>query len=97
MQVSQKLKSAKIKSMYDLNITEFKFFMAISAQSWKVDKIDWKLDCKENMELHKKLEKNGLIKNVKMINNKNISADLTDDGIELYDAIVKVMHFNITK
>lgn len=92
--VTRKLRNAKIESVKNLTINELRFFLCIAAQSWKVKKIDWTLSKEHNIEFHKQLETNGLYK-IKSIDNDNVDGELTKNGIELYDAIIQVLFESI--
>ena len=94
IQIKEKLRSAKIDSVYNLTSHELKFFLAIASQSWKVKSINWGLSESDNIDLHKKLELNGLYKIIKT-NGGNVDGTMTKEGIELYDVIIEVIHNNI--
>lgn len=100
IKLRKRLKISKDKYIKIQNLTarDIKFFFVVASQSWKIESVKWKLDIKENLALHIKLEDAGLIsiknKNT-AVSDKNVDCELTSLGEDLYSELTSLISESI--
>ena len=72
-----------------LSSFDLKFFLAIASQSWRIERITWKMDTEESLRCHEKLEAAGLIK----ISERDppVTSTLTQFGEEFYSELTSLI------
>jgi hypothetical protein len=93
-----KLSDEMFLKIKNLNSIDLQFFFIVASQSWKIEKVNWKINIDENIERHKKLENIGLIKISNLDSAKkdnNVNAALTAIGEEFYNELSSLISESI--
>ena len=93
-----KISVEKYEKIKNLTSRDIKFFFVVASQSWKIKSVNWNLDIKENIDLHKKLEDARLIsiKNEETtLRDNKVDCQLTSLGEDLYSELASLISESI--